>query len=1033
MTRTIRLFALSLALLAGAFSQAASQATSGTISGVVTDERQGAIANATVTARNVGTNESRVTTVDGEGRYRFPNLPVGNYEITVQANGFAKLVRSGVELLLNQAAVVNAVLKLKTVEEVVTVAENASLLNTSNAEVSARFDSKRLSELPLAPNRNVLNVALSAAGVSQLGSGQTDFAQGGGTGSAPATNFSVNGMRLRSNNFVIDGQDSNDPSVTGSQQPLHNPDLIQEIRLVTNQFTAEYGRAAGSVFNIVTKSGSNSLHGSGFWFHNNNHLNACSNLDKAANPGGSCRAVVNGVTKGVRDGAPLRIENQFGGTVGGPIVKDKTFFFGSYQRWTDRQILAGFTVNGAPTEEGRQILRQQAGSRPQVAALLKFLPAAQTQSGAFPFTLGGQSFSAPVGAVTGANTVVFNNHQWSARADHRFSEKHSLNGRYFFNNQLSVGTGQATPTGLANVVPTRQQSANIGFNSLFSNSLVNEFRIAYQRLGTRTDAQNPESQTIPSIEINQLGLGGFNAALSRTAIGLAVNLPQFRFNNTYQILDNLAWSKGAHATKFGFDLRRVRVKSLFLPTVRGRVQYNTLNDFVNDNAQASAINRVVPGAPELQYYNWYDHYFYAQDEWKIRPSFTLTYGLRYELPGNSIDSLVPVSDSIVAANDPRYALTPVPKRDTNNLQPRLGFNWNPRFDGGALGWITGGDRMIVRGGYSRTNDYGFININLNIASAFPFLFALNPSLTNAYANLLSAPKPDPADIPFITRTTVAPDFRSPAADQYSLEIQRELAKDWALRVGYIATKGTGLFQTVDGNPVIPTRVNRNSLDPAFVYTPAPGFVNVPKRVDLSRGVIRERSNSASSIYHSMQISLDKRLSRNFSMGMHYTWSSFIDDASEIFNPQPAGEIATPQDPFNRRADRARSSYDRPHRFSGNAVYELPFYREQQGLAGHFLGGWQANAFFTLQSGAPFTVLNGIDPTGALDGIDALVGRAIRPNQYLPIDVSRMRVEDLFVMDQQLRRQAIQQAQQFLANNPNAPVGPIPMTLQTTIF
>ncbi|MGH9939239.1 MAG: hypothetical protein ACREAM_23600, partial [Blastocatellia bacterium] len=826
--------------------------------------------------------------------------------------------------------------------------------------------------------------------------GQSDFATGGGTGSVPATNFSVNGMRIRSNNFVIDGQDSNDPSVTGAAQPLHNPDLVQEIRLVTNQFTAEYGRAAGSVFNIVTKSGSNNLHGSGFWFHNNNRLNTCSNLDKAANPGGGCRSVVNGVTKGTRDGAPLRIENQFGGTVGGPIVKDKTFFFGSYQRWTDRQILAGFTINGAPTEAGRQMLQQQAGSRPQVAALLKFLPAAQTQSGTFPFTIGAQSFSLPVGAFTSANTVIFNNHQWSTRADHRFNEKHSLNGRYFFNNQLSVGTGQATPPGLANVVPTRQQSANIGLNSLLSSSLVNEFRVAYQRFGQRTDPQDPESLTIPSIEVNQLGLGGFNAALGRTAIGLAVNLPQFRYNNTYQILDNLSWSKGAHAAKFGFDIRRVQVKTLFLPTVRGRVQYNTLNDFVNDIAQASAINRVVPGAPELQYYNWYDHFFYAQDEWKIRPSFTISYGLRYELPGNSIDSLVPISDGIVAANDPRYALTPVPKRDTNNLQPRLGFNWNPRFEGGALGllgWITGGDKMIVRGGYTRTNDYGFININLNIASAFPFLFALNPSLTNAYANLLSAPKPNSGDIPFITRTTVATDFRSPAADQYSFEIQRELSKDWVMRVGYIATKGTGLFQTVDGNPVVAGRTNRS--DPNFLYSPSlPNIKDVPIRVDPTRGIIRERSNSASSIYHSMQISLDKRLSRSFSMGMHYTWSAFIDDASEIFNPQPAGEIATPQDPYNRRADRARSSYDRPHRFSGNAVYELPFFREQSGVAGHILGGWQANAFFTLQSGTPFTVLNGADPAGVLQGIDSLVGNAIRPNLNTTLDLSGMNIIEL---------------------------------------
>jgi hypothetical protein len=981
--------------LIGLSLQISAQTTTASISGTVTDERQAVVANATVNVRSVETNLTRSTTTDSAGRYRVSNLPVGNYEITVQAAGFAKLVRSGVELLLNQDAVVNLALKPSALEEVITIAENASLLNTTTAEVSTRFDSKRLSELPLAPNRNVLNVALSAAGVSQLGSGQSDFAQGGGTGSVAGTNFSVNGMRLRSNNFVVDGQDSNDPSVSGAQQPLHNPDLIQEVRLVTNQFTAEYGRAAGSVFNVVTKSGTNSFHGSGFWFHNNNRLNACSNLDKAANPGGACRSVVNGVTKGTRDGAPLRIENQFGGTVGGPIVKDKTFFFGSYQRWTDRQILAGFTVNGAPTEAGRQILQQQAGTRPQVAALLKFLPAAQTQSGSFPFTLGGQTFNVPVGALTGANTVVFNNHQWSTRADHRFSEKHSLNGRFFFNDQLSEGTGQATPSGLANVVPTRQQAANIGFNSLLSSSLVNEFRVAYQRYGNTTTAQNPESETIPSIEVNQLGLGGFNAALSRTAIGLAVNLPQFRFNNTYQILDNLSWSKGNHAVKFGFDFRRVDAKSLFLPTVRGRVQYSTLNDLVNDTAIASAINRIVPGAPELQYYKWYDYFFYAQDEWKITPNFTLTYGLRYELPGNSIDSLVPVSDQIVAATgDSRYALTPVPKRDTNNLQPRLGFNWNPRFEGGALGWITGGDKMVVRGGYSRANDYGFININLNIASAFPFLFALNPQLTNAYANLVNAPAPLPGDIPYITRTTVAEDFRAPAADQYSLEIQRELAKDWVMRVGYIATKGTGLFQTVDGNPVVAARTNRN--DPAFLFTPTNSTLrNIPIRVDNSRGVIRERSNSSSSIYHSMQISLDKRLSRNFSAGVHYTWSAFIDDASEIFNPQPAGEIATPQDPFNRRADRGRSSYDRPHRFTGNIVYELPFYREQSGVIGHFLGGWQTNAFFTLQSGTPFTVLNGADPAGVLQGIDSLVGNAIRPMQITTENLSGMNIVELW--------------------------------------
>lgn len=956
MKKYFGVFAMMLALLAGGAIQAEAQATSGSISGVVSDERGAIIANATVTARNVGTNETRSTTSDSEGRYRFPNLAIGNYEVAIEAQGFSKYLRTGIELLLNQQAVVNAEMKPAGVQEVVTIMENASLLNTSNAEVSTRFDSKRLSELPLAPNRNVLNIALSAAGVSQLGSGQTGFASG--------VNFSVNGMRLRSNNFMLDGQDSNDPSVTGSQQPINNPDVVQEFRLVTNQFAAEYGRAAGAVVNIVTKSGSNEFHGSAFWFNNNEVFNARSNLDKAA---------------GFQD-APRRNENQFGGTLGGPIVKDRTFFFGSFQRWTDRQLGAGFTINGVPTEAGRQILQQQAGTRPQVAALLKFLPAAQVANNrTASFTVGANTFQVPLGSLTGANSVQFNNYQWSGRIDHRFNDKHSINGRFLFNDSAEEGTGQATPSGLANVATSRTQSANIGVSSILSSSLVNEFRVAYQRLGTETNAQNPESETIPSIEINELGLIGFNAAGSRTAIGLAVNLPQFRFNNTYQIIDNLSYTRGSHAMKFGFDFRRVQVKSFFLPTIRGRLAYATLNDTVNDTAIASAINKPVRGGQEIQYYNWYDYFFYAQDEWKVTPNFTLSFGLRYETPGNSIDSLVPLSNSIVAANnnDSRFAFTPVPERDLNNFQPRFGFNWNPRTSSdGIIGLLTGGDKTVVRGGYSRTNDYGFININLNIASAFPFVAALNPSLTNAYSNLQNAAfAGDPLQI---TRTIVGEDFRSPYADQFSLEVQRELAKDWVMRVGYVGTKGTALFQTVDGNPALPRNSRTETL----------------RRVDPTRGIIRLRCNCAESIYHSLQTSLEKRLTNNFSFGLHYTWSTFIDTASEIFNPQPQGEVAVPQDSFNRDADRARSSYDRPHRFTANFVYELPIFRDQKGLAGHVLGGWQLNGFVTLQSGTPFTVLNGADPTGALQGIDSLVGNAIRPNLNSTLDLSSLNIIEL---------------------------------------
>ena len=220
---------------------------------------------------------------------------------------------------------------------------------------------------------------------------------------------------------------------------------------------------------------------------------------------------------------------------------------------------------------------------------------------------------------------------------------------------------------------------------------------------------------------------------------------------------------------------------------------------------------------------------------------------------------------------------------------------------------------------------------------------------------------------------VSEDFHAPTYDSFSFEAQREFSRDVVLRVGYVGSKGNGLFQTLDGNPRLP-------------------FSTV--RVNPAQNVIRLRANSGSSIYHSMQVSFDKRLSRGFSAGLYYTWSSFIDDASEIFNPS-SGEVAVAQDSFNRSADRARSTYDRPHRFSGNVVYELPYFQDQRGFLGHVLGGWQINSFFTFQSGAPFTVLNGSDPTGALSGIAGLVGDAIRPNVITTLDISGMSIEEIY--------------------------------------
>ena len=989
--------------------QAFGQGT-GTISGTVLDEKQAAVVNATVSARNTATNISRTSETDSEGRYRFENLPIGSYEVTVEHSGFAKHVQSGITLLLNQPAVVDVTLKPGGIQEVVTVVEDAAIINTSNAEVATRFDSRRVSELPLATNRNVFNVALSAPGVSQLGSGQTGFSSG--------LSYSANGGRVRSNNFMIDGQDINDPSVAGGQQSINNPDIVQEVRLITNQFLAEYGRNSGSVLNVVTKAGSNDYHGTLFMFHNNNVLNSCNNLNKA---GGFCVDGTPGA--GQTNKRPFRIENQIGFTLGGPLHlprfgeggpsivsgRDRTFFFASYQRWSDRQLGSGFTLVGAPTVAGRQVLQSTVGGRPQIQALLAHLPPA-SDSSAPPvfFSLNpGDNCSPPAGTprpascipvetgrLTGAASSFFDDHQASWRIDHRFSEANNLNFRYLYDDGDSGGNGQVTPTGLTTKNVFRTQAVNLVLTSVFSPNLTNEVRAAWSRLATTTASDDPNSETIPSIEVLDIGLQGFNAANNRTAIGLAVNLPQFRNNNTYQITDNLAWSKGSHAMKFGIDVRRNQVKSFFVPTIRGLLRYSTLHRFIHDNADLAAqVNRPLPGGQQIQYYYWFDSYYYAQDEWKIRPNLTFTYGLRYERPGNNFDDLVPVNDRIVAANgnDERFRFTPVPPTDTNNWQPRLGFNWNPRTEnGGALGWLTGGDKLVIRGGYARTHDSNFININLNIASAFPFVAAINLNASGAFSAIPTA-QPIGLNPATFARTIVGEDFRSPVYDQFSFEVQRELSRDMVLRVGYVGTRGRDLFQTLDGNP-------RNPTNNVFISTATPGSANNPCRITVidqtncTRGLIRLRANRAESDYHSMQVSLDKRLSRGFSAGVHFTWSSFIDTASELFNPS-GGEVAVAQNSFDLEADRARSTYDRPLRLSGNFVYELPWYQDQRGFIGHALGGWQINSFFTFQSGAPFTPLNGADPTGALNGIDGLVGNAIRANVIAPLPTTS--AEELF--------------------------------------
>jgi hypothetical protein len=971
MSRSIIFLSLCLGLVA----TSASAQTTAEIFGTVVDASGASIAGVKLTARNQATNLTFTNTSQDSGSFRLPLLPIGEYELVAEKTGFAKYIQRPITLRLNQQAEIQIKLEVATSAEVVNVTTEAPILNTTNAEVGVNIDAKRIMELPLAPNRNILNIVLQAPGVSQLSSGNSNFASGG-------VSFSVNGMRTRSNNFMIDGADSNNSSVSGLVQEINNPDLVGEFRLITNQFLPEYGRAAGSVVNIITKSGGNAYHGSAYWSYNGNKLNSRSNLDERTFPK-----------------APWRVENQFGGTVGGRIIKDRTFFFGSLLRWTDRRFASGTEITGAPTEEGRTALRSIATGRPQIGALLNFLPAAQRPTGqSFTVTADGRQVVVPVGTLSGAAPNKLDVWQWSGRIDHRFNDKHNFYGRVLFDDRVSI-SGQAVPAGLTSLVPSTRQAYNTTLTSTLTPRSFNELRFNFQRQFSSTTASDLNSLNIPSIEINTLGLVGFNAADTRTAIGLAVNLPQSQVTNNYQLANNFGLLRGNHSMKFGVDIRRVEQFQDFNPTLRGRLQYNNLQDFVDDIAQVQAINQLQPGLRNWQFYRYYDTFFFLQDEWRVKPNFTLTYGIRYESPGNPFQWLSDENKRVVAANNnnPAYVADKFPGRDNNNWAPRLGFNY--RFGKGKLGWLTGDGKTVLRGGYSRTYDFAFNNIALNVYSAWPFTYVLQrPARTPGGFPTIDGirrgnPAPLPANLLSVPRTLVGSDFRSPFAEQFSVQVQRELAGGYGFNIGYIATKGTALFQTVDGNPTVPGSAGT-------------------QRVDNSRGVLRLRANSGSSIYHSLQTSLEKRFTKGYQFSAHYTWSAFIDDQSEVFNASTSGEVAVQQDSFNRRADRGRSTYDRPHRFSINGIWEVPFFKEQKSPIGYVLGGWQLGGFLTFQSGAPFSPLAGNDPGFRLSGIDGLVGNALRPNVATSLDVSSQSVEQLFPVRSTL----------FSALSPASPIG-----------
>jgi Carboxypeptidase regulatory-like domain/TonB dependent receptor/TonB-dependent Receptor Plug Domain len=923
--------------------------TTGTIVGIVTDAKGGVIAQAKATIKNAGTNATRDVTTNANGEYSVPLLPPGVYEISVEHTGFRRAVVSGIKLEVDQTARVDIVLQVGAVSEQVTVTETEPLLQTDTSTVGQVIDLQKVSQLPL-NERNFLAFTLLVPGAQLPSDGSQNSTQGG--------SISVNGAREQANNFLLDGVDNNDLAIN-QYTVLPSVDAIEEFKVQSSNSSAEFGRSAGAQINVVTKSGTNQFHGTAFEFFRNRNLDAKNFFDRPdctpTSAPGSCA------------GIPGLDRNQYGATAGGPIRKNKTFFFGSYE---------GLNLRQAATRQATvpsQAQRQQALAdvpNPNAAGLAVFnlLPAANVGTD----LLNSNSFvSSPI-----IRNKVY---QVIGKVDHRINDANLLSGEYaIFNEHRFNPFDPLAPftnlPGNGSFTLNRGQIVRIEETHTFSTRLLNDARFGFNRSrggifqqhnGTNLNQQLGFPTILPGtldLGVPAVQIAGFDG------VGEPENLPQDRRDNTFHYSDVLAWNPsfngGRHQFKFGADIRRFQLNFFLDEIARG--QWSFLGGVSNPTKPSSALDDLLSGTPALAITTAGNTQtelrttqmdYFAQDDVRLNSHLTLNLGLRWEynspvadnhnrlsvpdLTGNALTcNPKPNCQFIIAGTNgvPRATYDPT----YTNFAPRIGFAWKP----------TASDKLIVRSGYGIFYDSGILNGNILPRFNPPFftvlLFFNNNTATTPgnlnVGNIVTQTGAPPQAAP----SMIARNYRDGYAQQWNLDLQFEPLKNLVLDAGYVGSKGTHLQDTRNfdqGAPgSAPNGVSTNLPFPAY-------------------GNITLIQSAASSIYHAFQFRAEKRFSQGLSFLSSYTFSRSIDDGSAEFGTK--AETGIPQDSNNLAAERGLSNFNTKHRFVFNSVYEIPIGKGKQwlnreGLVDYLLGHWQAGGILTLQSGRPFTVNRGID-------------------------------------------------------------------------
>jgi hypothetical protein len=875
------------------------------------------VPGAKVKARNLQTGLSQEAATNNDGLYRLALLPVGNYEVTFNKQGFASMSQTSVKVQVGEAVTLDIQIRAAGAAESVNITAEAPIVETTRTEFASAVNDKAVANLPT-NGRNFIDFVLLTPGVAR------DAARTG--------DISFGGQRGTLNSLQIDGADNNNTFFgqalgrTGSGRAPYqfSQDAVQEFQVNTNGYSAEFGRAGGAVINVVTKSGGNQFHGTAFEFYRDRSMNANTFFNNAAgrfttDPSAGPPSLV--VPPGspldgkLRRPVPALHVNQFGGNIGGPIAKDKAFFFFDYDG--QRQVDPVDVVPG-----GTRV----PSTDPNFAAQQLALSEIASHTGTYP-----RLFNQNVYLLKG---------DWQMSGSNRFSAR--WNHQDFTGGALENSAAPGTPTTTSAFDHTGNSSVKtdtLTFTlvSVISSRLVNEARFQWARDREPGTANSDDPET----NINQ---GGTVISFGRNNFS-----PRETTEHRYQFIDNVSYQLGKHAFKTGLDVNIDNILNFFPGLFGGQYNFNSLADFANK--KPASFVQAFPGAgtsggttnPDI-----HEVSLYGQDEWRINARFTLNLGLRWDLELLKSPSITNPDAGLLAAGINTGQLN----TDHKDFGPRFGFAWNPLSSSrlvlrGGYGLFYGRTPAIMLGTATSQNGIQVISVTFTGASmpAYPARFSSLPSGTGT-------PAPN---IYFFD-----PRYKSPYTGQWSLGVEYQLAKDTSLTIGYLGVKGTHLQRTRDINllPPVPVSIQDGSGN-LFVFQRFPGrrFTNF--------GRISEFESSADSIYNGLTISINKRFTRGFQFLASYTYSKVIDDAPDgtsvvPFNGGDDGKMV--QNPLNPAADRAVGVTDIRNRLVLSGIWDLGGYagKVSNAWARTLLTGWTISGILSAQSGSPYSAFVGAD-------------------------------------------------------------------------